>query len=110
MPVEDARVLTYEEAKILSVQAGTVLQPRSPIAIRELFAGRWTQLTNVADAVGPISLLRSLIYIDTPRLMRYIAPRFCSIADNIALLPGTRSAHGLRPRLVLAETTLHSAD
>ena len=43
--------IDFEEAKALSVAAGKVLQPRTPITSRELFAGRWNQLTAVADAV-----------------------------------------------------------
>lgn len=44
--------LNYTEARELSVMAGKVLKPRSPITTRELFAGRWTHLTTLADAVG----------------------------------------------------------
>jgi hypothetical protein len=46
-------VLSFEEAQKLSLAAGKVLlQPRTPITTRELFAGRWSQLTTLADAVG----------------------------------------------------------
>jgi hypothetical protein len=40
-----------EEAVELSVRAGNAFQPRAPISTRELFAGRWEQITTVADAV-----------------------------------------------------------
>ena len=44
--------LTYEESQILARGAATVFQPRTPIATKELFAGRWTELETVADAVN----------------------------------------------------------
>jgi Cdc6-like AAA superfamily ATPase len=44
------------DAQRISIQAGQVFQPRTPISTRELFAGRWDQLTAVADAVGQIGL------------------------------------------------------
>jgi Cdc6-like AAA superfamily ATPase len=40
------------EAQELSIAAATAFQPRAPISTRELFAGRWEQLTTVADAVS----------------------------------------------------------
>lgn len=49
-PVQDT--LSFEDGKALSAAAGKVLQPRTPITSRELFAGRWSQLTTVADAVA----------------------------------------------------------
>src|ERR1019366_5111222 len=49
-PVQD--MLSFEDGKALSAAAGKVLQPRTPITNRELFAGRWSQLTTVADAVA----------------------------------------------------------
>jgi Cdc6-like AAA superfamily ATPase len=44
-------IMTTDEAQTLAAQAATVFQPRTPITIKELFAGRWEQLTTVADAV-----------------------------------------------------------
>jgi Cdc6-like AAA superfamily ATPase len=44
--------LSYEDANTLSVRAGKVFQPRTPVTTRELFAGRWNQLTTVTDAVS----------------------------------------------------------
>lgn len=35
----------------LSAQAATVFQPRSPITTKDLFAGRWSELTEISDAV-----------------------------------------------------------
>jgi Cdc6-like AAA superfamily ATPase len=40
-----------QEAVDLSVAAGKVFQPRAPISTREFFAGRWDQMTTVADSV-----------------------------------------------------------
>ncbi len=48
--------LTYEKAEELSKQAAKVFQPRTPITTKELFAGRWTQLTTIADAVHQVGL------------------------------------------------------
>lgn len=36
----------------VSSPSGKVFQPRSPITTTELFAGRWNELTNIADAVN----------------------------------------------------------
>ena len=44
--------LGIEQAEALGIQAAKVFQPRQPIATRDLFAGRWNQITTLADAVG----------------------------------------------------------
>ena len=44
--------MSYEEAKTLSAKASKVFQPRGPITVKELFAGRWDELTTIADAVN----------------------------------------------------------
>jgi Cdc6-like AAA superfamily ATPase len=44
--------LSYEEAQVLSMEAAKVFRPRTPITSREMFAGRWTQLTTIVDAVN----------------------------------------------------------
>jgi Cdc6-like AAA superfamily ATPase len=41
----------YDDALALSAQASKVFQPRTPITTKDLFAGRWTELTKVSDAV-----------------------------------------------------------
>lgn len=41
-----------QEALDLAISAAGIFQPRSPISAREFFAGRWEQLTTVADAVA----------------------------------------------------------
>lgn len=45
-------VLSFEEAKSIYMEAAQVFQPRTPITLQELFAGRWDQLTTVVDAVS----------------------------------------------------------
>jgi Cdc6-like AAA superfamily ATPase len=52
---EDLR-LSAEQAQKLEVQAAKVFQPRAPISAREFFAGRWTQITTLADAVSQTGL------------------------------------------------------
>jgi Cdc6-like AAA superfamily ATPase len=44
--------LTYEESVTLAAEAAKVFRPRTPITSTELFAGRWNELTTVADAVN----------------------------------------------------------
>jgi Cdc6-like AAA superfamily ATPase len=44
--------LDADQANALEIQAATVFQPRTPIATRDLFAGRWNEITTLADAVG----------------------------------------------------------
>ena len=48
----DGRRLTAQRVQEVSVAAGKVFQPRTPISIKELFAGRSAQLTTLSDAVG----------------------------------------------------------
>jgi hypothetical protein len=51
-----AAIASVQEAAELSIAAGKVFQPRAPINNREFFAGRWEQLTTVADAVSQTGL------------------------------------------------------
>lgn len=53
--------MSQGDAQNVSIQAGQVFQPRTPINAHELFAGRWDQLTAVADAVGQVGL-HAVIY------------------------------------------------
>ena len=48
--------IDFEQAQALHSKAATVFQPRSPITTKELFAGRWNELTAVADAVNQTGL------------------------------------------------------
>jgi Cdc6-like AAA superfamily ATPase len=60
MPTTE-ELLTFEESQALVAQAAKVFQPRTPIATKELFAGRWTELTALADAVNQTGL-HAVIY------------------------------------------------
>ena len=48
--------LSYEEAATRSRQAAKVFQPRSPITTKELFSGRWDELTSIADAAQQVGV------------------------------------------------------
>jgi Cdc6-like AAA superfamily ATPase len=48
--------LTYEQAESISRAAATVFQPRSPITTKDLFAGRWDELTSIADAAHQVGV------------------------------------------------------
>jgi hypothetical protein len=40
------------KAEALAAQAGKFFTPRTPITTKELFAGRWNELTAIQDAVN----------------------------------------------------------
>jgi hypothetical protein len=42
----------YDDALALAARASKVFQPRTPITTKDLFAGRWGELTKVSDAVN----------------------------------------------------------
>lgn len=69
--------LDLNEATLIAQNAAKVLQPRSPIRSRELFSGRWSQLTSVADAVNQVGL-HALVYgergVGKTSLSNIIAP------------------------------------
>jgi hypothetical protein len=48
----EGTIISYEEAEAIAALAAKVFQPRTPIATRELFAGRWDELRTVGDAVN----------------------------------------------------------
>lgn len=48
--------LTKDQSIELSVRAGEVFTPRTPISDRELFAGRWTEINQLVDAVNETGL------------------------------------------------------
>jgi hypothetical protein len=48
--------LNLSDSKALAAKAAKVFQPRTPITTTELFAGRWNELTIVADAVNQAGL------------------------------------------------------
>ena len=41
----------FERADWLTAQASKAFQPRTPITTKDLFAGRWSELTTISDAV-----------------------------------------------------------
>ncbi|WP_158790287.1 ATP-binding protein [Granulicella sp. L60] len=77
--------LEYEAAQKLAVTAAKVLQPRSPIRTRELFAGRWNELTTVANSVAEVGL-HALIYgergVGKTSLSNVIAPTIWAYDDT----------------------------
>jgi Cdc6-like AAA superfamily ATPase len=46
----------FERSKTLSAQATKVFQPRTPITTKDLFAGRWNELTQISDSVNQSGL------------------------------------------------------
>jgi Cdc6-like AAA superfamily ATPase len=48
--------LTVEQAEKLDISASQTFRPRTPIATRDLFAGRWGQIKTLADAVSQSGL------------------------------------------------------
>lgn len=48
--------LEQHEARDISLRAAKVFTPRVPVGTRELFAGRWEKLTQLADAVSQTGL------------------------------------------------------
>jgi MoxR-like ATPase len=55
-PFKSSFVLDETQAHKLEVQAARVFQPRAPVSVREFFAGRWNQITTLADAVSQTGL------------------------------------------------------
>jgi Cdc6-like AAA superfamily ATPase len=47
----DAFELSAHEAAELEVVAGKFFQPRTPITTRDLFAGRWAEITKLGDVI-----------------------------------------------------------
>src|ERR1700685_4592116 len=45
-----------EKADLLAAKAIDVFKPRTPITVRELFAGRWGELTTIRDAARQAGL------------------------------------------------------
>ena len=48
----EKRIRDTQEAATLSMSVANFFQPRAPISTREFFAGRWEQLTTVAEEVN----------------------------------------------------------
>jgi len=52
LPIDYDNPLTPEEAKVINTASGNVFRPQAPINTESLFAGRWEQMTTVANAVA----------------------------------------------------------
>lgn len=50
------RSMTEEEANTKSMRAAQVFSPRTPVNARAFFAGRWSQMNAIADAVSQVGL------------------------------------------------------
>ena len=78
-PVNDAS--DFED---LVARATTVFQPRTPITTRELFAGRWSELMAVVDAVNQVGL-HAVIFgergVGKTSLANVIAPTIFAVDD-----------------------------
>jgi hypothetical protein len=74
--------LTFEESEALAAQAAKVFLPRTPINNKELFAGRWDELTSVADCVNQAGL-HVVIYgergVGKTSLANVIDPTICAL-------------------------------
>jgi len=72
-------------SEALAAQATQVFKPRSPITTKELFAGRWAELTSVSDAVHQPGL-HVVIYgergVGKTSLANVVAPTIVTL-DNI---------------------------
>src|SRR5258708_2415133 len=53
--------LSVQEAAELEVSVGKFFQPRTPITTRELFSGRWAEITRLADVIAQPGL-HAIIY------------------------------------------------
>ncbi len=49
-------MLEQNEAAELNIKAAKVFTPRTPVSLRELFAGRWEHMTKLGDAVSQAGL------------------------------------------------------
>lgn len=81
---------TLARCKALAAQAAKVFRPRSPITTKELFAGRWNELTSIADAVSQPGL-HVVIYgergVGKTSLANVVSPTIWAI-DNHGKDPG----------------------
>lgn len=92
-------MLTVEEARTLAARASKVFQPRTPITTKDLFAGRWNELTRVADAVNQPGL-HVVIYgergVGKTSLANVVAPTIWAL-DNY----GKKEEDPFKQRLVM---------
>lgn len=109
----DLRRLSALEAQKLEMQAAKVFQPRTPISAREFFAGRWSQITTLADAAGQPGL-HVVIYgergVGKTSLANVVRPIIEAFEEIQAVKPeGESQSQPARPRLVI-KTNANSGD
>jgi len=77
--------MTVDEARDMIVRVTKAFQPRTPITTRELFAGRWTEITTLSDAVGQTGL-HVVIYgergVGKTSLANVVRPVIQVLVDN----------------------------
>jgi Cdc6-like AAA superfamily ATPase len=98
--------LSLEESEALAALAAKVFQPRTPITTKELFAGRWNELTTVADAVNQ-SGLHAVIYgergVGKTSLANVVGPTIVAL-DSYGKDPQTV------PQRLIIKTVANSTD
>lgn len=101
----DGVALTADEAGEISLKAAQAFRPRSPINAREFFAGRWEQMTTVADAASQTGL-HIVIFgergVGKTSLANVIEPLLYVMEESIAGKPP-------EPRLVV-KVNAHQGD
>jgi Cdc6-like AAA superfamily ATPase len=97
------------EMKELELAAAQAFQPRTPITTRELFAGRWNQMTTLADAVSQ-SGLHVVIYgergVGKTSLANVVKPLISVLLDKQHLLPEEEPA----PERLVIKANANSGD
>ncbi len=92
-------LIALDESRALHIAAGNVFRPRTPVSTKTLFAGRWEQMTTIADAISQPGL-HIVIFgergVGKSSLANVIAP-VLSVLDKTA------------PRLV-AKVNTHQGD
>jgi len=105
MSDEPSYKIDQATAQELSIKAANAFKPRAPINTRELFAGRWEQLTTVVDAVSQTGL-HIIIFgergVGKTSLANMIDPL-------LYVMEGDVSGTSPEPRLVVKVNT-HSGD
>jgi Cdc6-like AAA superfamily ATPase len=102
---EDQYELSPHDAADLEMQAGKYFQPRTPITTRDLFSGRWAELTKLGDVVTQPGL-HAIIYgergVGKTSLANVIGPVVQYVFDN--------TPTGQQPTRLVAKGIAHSTD
>jgi len=97
--------MTAHEAGELEVLAGKFFQPRTPIANKDLFSGRWDEITKLADAIAQPGL-HAVIYgergVGKTSLANVIGPVVQYVFDN--------TEPGKDPERLIAKVIAESMD